>query len=44
MEVKDKHRDEGQPAEPRKGIILILLALVLTGIAAGYSWWRALPR
>lgn len=25
------------------GVILILVGLVVTGLAAGYRWWRALP-
>ena len=44
MKLEDRHGDGEEPAKSKKGILLILLALVLTGLAAGYSWWRDLPR
>ena len=44
MEVEDNHREARGPVASDKAVLWILLALVLTGLAAGYHWWRALPR
>jgi hypothetical protein len=33
-----------QGAGRRRGIFCILAALVLTGLVAGYSWLRGLPK
>jgi hypothetical protein len=44
MKVENRGRDRGEPAESNRGVLLILIAVVLAGLAAGYNWWRALPR
>ncbi len=31
-------------AGPKRGIVWILAGLVLTGLVAGYSWLRRLPK
>ena len=43
MEVEDSQQDAREAAS-NKGVLWILLALVITGLAAGYHWWRTLPR
>jgi hypothetical protein len=35
---------DATPARSKRGIVLILAGLVVTGIAAGYNWWKDLPK
>jgi hypothetical protein len=34
----------GKRTKPKRGIFLILVGLVITGIAAGWAWLRRLPK
>jgi hypothetical protein len=33
-----------EAARSKKGVYWILAGLVLAGLAAGYRWWRDLPK
>lgn len=39
----DRGAMQVEGAASKGGIILVLVGLVVTGLVAGYRWWRALP-